>query len=132
MSSVVGGHPVLARGTTSVRRRVWSAMARNAGDAPPVWPVLRRYDQQHLARISLPIGGLGTGTVGLGGRGDLRDFEIANRPAKGFRPDTAFFAIRVRSGDGPPRGRVLEGPLAPGDFESSWGSTAYHHGLPRF
>jgi uncharacterized protein (DUF608 family) len=44
------------------------------------WPVLKRYDQDHLARIALPLGGIGTGTVSLGGRGDLRDWEIANRP----------------------------------------------------
>ena len=38
----------------------------------PDWPVLRIYDQDHLARIALPLGGIGTGTVSLGGRGDLR------------------------------------------------------------
>ncbi len=48
------------------------------------WPILKRYDQDHLVRIALPLGGIGTGTVSLGGRGDLRDWEIMNRPAKGF------------------------------------------------
>ena len=33
------------------------------------WPVLTEYDQDHLARIALPLGGIGTGTVSLGGRG---------------------------------------------------------------
>jgi non-lysosomal glucosylceramidase len=50
------------------------------------WPILTRYDQDHLARIALPLGGIGSGTVALGGRGDLRDWEIVNRPAKGFTP----------------------------------------------
>ena len=50
------------------------------------WPVLKSYNQDQLLRIAMPIGGIGTGTVSLGGRGDLRDFEIMNRPAKGFRP----------------------------------------------
>ncbi len=56
------------------------------------WPILKRYDQDHLGRIALPLGGIGTGTVSLGGRGDLRDWEIMNRAAKGFVP------LRGRSG----------------------------------
>lgn len=47
------------------------------------WPVLQRYDRAHLRRIGLPLGDIGTGTVSLGGAGDLRDSEIVNRPAKG-------------------------------------------------
>ena len=60
------------------------------------WPVLTRYDAAHLSRIALPLGGIGTGTVSLGGRGDLRDWEIVNRPAKGFSPKNAFFALWTR------------------------------------
>lgn len=51
-----------------------------AGD----WPVLRHYDQQHLYQIALPLGGIGTGTVSLGGRGELRDWEIMNVPGKKY------------------------------------------------
>ncbi|WP_026877610.1 hypothetical protein [Jiangella gansuensis] len=50
------------------------------------WPVLRRYDADHSLRIALPLGGIGTATVSLGGRGDLRDWEVMNRPAKGCTP----------------------------------------------
>src|SRR5689334_17091690 len=96
------------------------------------WPILRSYDLDHLDRISLPLGGVGTGTIGLGGRGDLRDFEVGNRPAKGFRPGTALFAIRTRRGTEPPRGRLLEGPLGAGEFEGAIGATAAHHGFPRY
>jgi len=53
------------------------------------WPILKRYDQNHLGRIVFPLGGIGTGTVSLGGRGDLRDWEIMNRAAKGFVPSLA-------------------------------------------
>ncbi len=80
----------------------------------PVWPVLKQYDSAHLRRIALPLGGIGTGTVSLGGRGDLRDWEIMNRPAKGFIPKGAaapFFAINLRGPDGQPNPRILEGPL---------------------
>lgn len=43
------------------------------------WPVLKHYDQNHLLNIALPLGGIGTGTVSLGGRGELRDWEIMNK-----------------------------------------------------
>ncbi|NNC14032.1 hypothetical protein HII28_19410 [Planctomonas sp. JC2975] len=105
--------------------------ARVGASALP-WPVLRSYDMGNLDRISLPIGGVGTGTIGLGGRGDLRDFEIGNRPAKGFRPGTAFFALRVARPGVPAVSRVLEGPLGMTDFEGAAGSPAPNHGLPRF
>ena len=45
---------------------------------PQEWPVLKNYDQEHLYQIALPLGGIGTGTVSLGGRGELRDWEIMN------------------------------------------------------
>ena len=36
---------------------------------PSPWPVLKHYDQDHLLQVALPLGGIGTGTVSLGGRG---------------------------------------------------------------
>ena len=63
------------------------------------WPVLTSHDAAHLSRIALPLGGIGTGTVSLGGRGDLRDWEIVNRPAKGFSPKNAFFALWTRKSE---------------------------------
>jgi len=101
------------------------------------WPVLRSYDQDHLARIALPLGGIGTGTVSLGGRGDLRDWEIMNRPAKGFTPRFArgagpFFALYASPAGGDSVTRALEGPLEACDCEGQSGSSAVNHGLPRF
>ncbi|SEQ87708.1 GH116 family glycosyl-hydrolase [Microlunatus flavus] len=98
----------------------------------PDWPVLRSYDADHLDRISLPLGGIGTGTVGLGGRGDLRDFEIGNRPAKGFQPGTAFFAVRAQADGQAPQALAVEGPLPTSAYEGAFGSPTPHHGLPRF
>ena len=62
------------------------------------WPVLKKYDQEHTSKIALPVGGIGTGTVSLGGRGNLQDWEIMNRPAKGYNPgsgrnNSAFFTL---------------------------------------
>jgi non-lysosomal glucosylceramidase len=101
----------------------------------PLWPVLKHYDSAHLRRIAMPIGGIGTGTVSLGGRGDLRDWEIMNRPAKGFIPKWSaapFFAINLRGPDGKPQTRILEGPLDLDDYEGASGSPAANHGWPRF
>ncbi len=96
------------------------------------WPVLRSYDAEHLDRISLPLGGIGTGTIGLGGRGDLRDFELGNRPGKGFRPEWAFFAVRAEGEGREPAALAVEGPVPLGAYEGAFGSPAAHHGLPRF
>ena len=53
------------------------------------WTVLKRYDGNHLTRIALPIGGIGTGTVFLGGRGHLRDWEMMNLPGQITAGETA-------------------------------------------
>src|SRR6476646_9551662 len=96
------------------------------------WPILTCYDQDHLARIALPLGGIGTGTVSLGGRGNLQDWEIVNRPAKGFTPPNCFFALYVKPAGGPFVTRALEGAVDSQHFEGWSGSTAVNHGLPRF
>ncbi len=102
-------------------------------EGPAEWPFLKHYDQGHLARIALPLGGIGTGTVSLGGRGDLRDWEIANRPAKGFNPAGAFFAIRLKPEGGPAVLRALQGPVEGFEYEGSEGAEkATNPGLPCF
>ena len=68
-------------------------------------PILKVYDQDHLLNIALPLGGIGTGTVSLGGRGELRDWEIMNVPGKGYHTvvmgnDAPFFAIYTRDASG--------------------------------
>ena len=66
---------------------------------PTSWPIMKHYDSRHLYQIALPLGGIGTGQVSLGGRGELRDWEIMNIPAKGFSTvytgssNAPFFAI---------------------------------------
>jgi uncharacterized protein (DUF608 family) len=100
------------------------------------WPVLTRYDQRHLARIALPLGGIGTGTVSLGGYGDLRDWEIMNRPAKGYFPGggrtAPFFALYAKQPGATPIARALQGMLPEDVYEGAMGAAIPNHGLPRF
>jgi len=81
----------------------------------------RTFKGQSLSQIAFPLGGIGTGTVSLGGRGNLQDWEIFNRPAKGLNLPFTFFAIRVKNNDGY-LAKVLESRLLP-PYTSS-------HGLP--
>jgi non-lysosomal glucosylceramidase len=100
------------------------------------WPVLKHYDQEHIYKIALPVGGIGTGTVSFGGRGNLQDWEIMNRPAKGYNPgagreNSAFFTLYTDV-EGKRDLRLLEGPVPFYLYEGSSGAIATNHGLPRF
>src|SRR5881398_2417185 len=53
---------------------------------------VRSFSGAQLGEIAFPLGGIGTGTVSLGGRGDLRDWEIFNRPNKGKALPFTFVA----------------------------------------
>ena len=100
------------------------------------WPSLRVYDREHLARIAMPLGGIGTGTVSLGGRGNLRDWEVMNRPAKGFVPvfggAAPFLALFTQQGSSSPVCRLLEGPVDASEYEGSHGAPGPNLNLPRF
>ncbi|MBW4028318.1 MAG: hypothetical protein HIU93_13085 [Acidobacteria bacterium] len=73
----------------------------------------RVFRGQQLKMISFPLGGVGAGSLGLGGRGQLRDWEIFNRPNVGFSPPYAFPAIWVQSGNAKPVAHVLEARILP-------------------
>ena len=73
----------------------------------------RTFTGSALREIAFPLGGIGTGTVSLGGRGQLRDWEIFNRPAKGSNLPYTFAAIWARPEGEAPVARVLEARLQP-------------------
>ncbi|WP_243228231.1 GH116 family glycosyl-hydrolase [Microbacterium sp. CIAB417] len=57
---------------------------------------------------AFPLGGIGTGNVSLGARGELRDWEFENLPDKGRHNPYSFFAIHARPEGGTSVTRVLE------------------------
>ena len=34
------------------------------------WPVLKSYEGKYAARVKMPVGGIGTGTISVSGKGD--------------------------------------------------------------
>ena len=99
------------------------------------------YKGRNLVEIAFPLGGIGTGSISLGGWGQLRDWEIMNRPAKGFVIPRSFFVLKVCSHE-KSIVKVLQGPVEGsfiGDGHSlsevkypyiGWKDTG--QGLPRF
>ncbi len=125
------------RRTSAVITWCLAASSLSAAGSPEDWPVLKHYDQDHLVSIALPLGGIGTGTVSLGGRGELRDWQIMNRPAIGFSTVVAgnnapFFAIYVRPAGAAARTTALLGPVHPSEYLHAEGRPANNHGMPRF
>src|ERR1700751_2470037 len=73
----------------------------------------RTFTADHLSEIAFPLGGIGTGTVSLGGRGELRDWEIFNRPGKGKILPFTFVALWSKPAGGKATVQVVEAPLMP-------------------
>jgi non-lysosomal glucosylceramidase len=100
------------------------------------WPVLKHYDEHHISKVAMPVGGIGTGTVSINGRGSLVDWEIMNRPGKGFSTvtpgnDAPFFAIHIQDVE-KSYTKGLMGPLLDHEYEHMEGRPVDHHGIPRF
>ena len=73
----------------------------------------RVFTGRQLALIAFPLGGVGAGSVSLGGRGQLRDWEIFNRADKGNNLSYALPAIWAQVGDDKPVAHVLEARYQP-------------------
>lgn len=91
----------------------------------------RTFEGAALREIAFPLGGIGTGTVSVGGRGQLRDWEIFNRPGKGKHLPYTFFSIWAQADHAKPVARVLEARLQP-PYNGAFGAPArLAAGLPR-
>jgi non-lysosomal glucosylceramidase len=105
------------------------AQAYGSDELRRLGPV-RSFAGRALNEVAFPLGGIGTGTISLGGRGNLRDWEIFNRPGKGVHMPFTFFSMYFEQ-EGKKLVRVLEGPLEP-PFTTGFGfRRIFVPGLPR-
>ncbi|MBE6807924.1 MAG: hypothetical protein E7524_00475 [Ruminococcaceae bacterium] len=91
------------------------------------------YSGKKLKEISFPLGGIGTGSIGLAGNGCLLNWEIFNRPSKGSYNDYCHFAVKAEYPDGRVNTRVLMGDTTynlTGNFENGW-YVGFGHGPER-
>ena len=92
----------------------------------------RVHSGRQLARVSCPLGGIGTGGIGLGGRGNLQDWQIFNRSDIGNALDYSFPSMWVRCPGASPYSVVLERRLLPPyDLHEQGLGLANVPGLPR-
>ncbi|RME69549.1 MAG: hypothetical protein D6781_08375 [Verrucomicrobia bacterium] len=103
------------------------------------WPALRIFSGPELDRIAMPVGGIGTGTISIGGRGDLRDFEVFNRPSRGFIPRAQgaqpSLVLRTRRclPSEPAAIRILEGAVSGRHLDANPDAPGpWRPGIPRF
>ena len=101
------------------------------------WPVIKHYDKDHLAKIAMPVGGMGTGGISIGGNGQWKDVEIMNKPGMGYygssTPKQApCFMVFTKDASGNKKSKTLMGPIPAADYIGQQGSIAPNHGMPRF
>ncbi len=70
---------------------------------------MKKYTGEYTREISFPLGGIGTGSVGLAGNGRLMDWEIFNRPDKGSMNVYSHLAVRAIDETGRITAKVLQG-----------------------
>lgn len=92
----------------------------------------QKYYDQDAKEAAFLLGGIGTGTVSLGSRGELRDWEIFNRPGKGNYIPYSFFAIRAEEEGKDPVVKVIESELQPPHSRAHGYTSVELAGLPRF
>jgi non-lysosomal glucosylceramidase len=78
------------------------------------------------------LGGIGTGNISVGARGELKSWQIFNEPGQfNYMPYT-FFAIRAETEGEEPVARVLESQIEPPYAKSQGFLRGELAGLPRF
>ncbi|MHC4482775.1 MAG: GH116 family glycosyl-hydrolase, partial [Planctomycetota bacterium] len=89
------------------------------------------YEGDYLNLVAFPMGGIGSGCISLSGTGKLIDWEIFNKPNKGYQPRFTFLSVWAKTEGKEAVFKVLEGqwrgriddPIGPEQTEAP--------GLPR-
>jgi uncharacterized protein (DUF608 family) len=91
------------------------------------------YSGDSLKNISIPLGGIGTGDILIGGRGNIKALEIFNRAAQtGELPYMTFFSLWLKEENSDAVSKILESKLqddSPGPYGVERRQLS---GLPRF
>ncbi|HTB98447.1 MAG TPA: GH116 family glycosyl-hydrolase [Terracidiphilus sp.] len=112
-TSLQGVQTPEAEGPASFESKAGSPVPYSRSELLSTRSAARVLSGSQLAEVAFPLGGIGTGTISLGGRGQLRDWEIFNRPAKGRTLPFSFVALWVRPEGGDASMRVVEAPPLP-------------------
>lgn len=89
------------------------------------------FNKNASSAISFPLGGIGSGSIGLAGNGRLIDWEIFNHANKGGYNGISHFAVRAEENGKVVDIRVLNGDLPPhyiGDYKQTVTYNGYGYG----
>ena len=78
------------------------------------------------------LGGIGTGNITVGARGNLKDWEIFNWPGKGKFVPFSFFSIYAKEEGKEPVAKILESKIQPPYLKSHGFLNGELAGIPRF
>jgi uncharacterized protein (DUF608 family) len=92
----------------------------------------KQHYPRHAKEAAFPLGGIGTGNVSIGARGELRDWEIFNWPGKKNFLPFSFFAIWAQKQGQAPVAKILESEVTPHYNRSHGFLNGDLAGLPRF
>jgi len=91
----------------------------------------RKFDKNASAARFL-LGGIGTGNISLNQNARFCDFELFNKPNKGFNSPYTFFAVRTEDPQGKVHAKALESQLSPPHDRSHGAYSVDVGGLARF
>jgi non-lysosomal glucosylceramidase len=89
---------------------------------------VRLFTDESTNEISFPLGGIGTGCIGLSGNGRLIDWEIFNKPNKGSVNGFSHFAVKAERDGEVLDVRVLNGELS-GSYTGVFGRKWFYEGF---
>ena len=86
------------------------------------------YEGNKTREISFPLGGIGTGSLGISGNGRLIDWEIFNKPSKRSFNSFSHFAIKAEENGKLIDAKVLNSDLMPSYMGQPVRDSAIHNG----